>query len=118
MEILRLERGDQRFYDYLGPVFGSRVVEKDTGDRFYDDADKIWYVVPGRGAASVRQGLLRNFWAADRETADRLVEALWADNPRLGGVAPRRYEQAFVNCGFTVQGYRKNFIEVYMSEKD
>ena len=118
MEILRLERGDQRFYDYLGPVFGSRVIEKDTGDRFYDDMGKVWYVVPGRGAASVRQGLLRNFWAADRETADSLVEAIQADNPRLGGVAPRRYAQAFVKCGFTVQGYRKNFIEVYLSEKD
>lgn len=118
MEILRLERGDERFYDYLGPVFGSRIVEKDTGDRFYDDIGKVWYVLPGRGAASVRQGVLRNFWAVDQETADSLAAAIRADNLRLGGVAPRRYAQSFVKCGFTVQGYRKNFIEVYLSEKD
>lgn len=118
MEILRLERNDQDFYDYMGPVFGSRIIEREAGDRFYDDPDKVWYVLPNRGAASVKHGLLRNFWAADDETADMLVEALRADNPHLSGVAPRQYEKAFADAGFQVSEHHKNFIEVYMSEKD
>lgn len=118
MEILRLERTSRDFYIYMGPIFGSRIIEKETGDRFYDDAEKMWYVAPGRGAASMRSGILRNFWAADDETAQELVEAMVLDNRRLSGVAARRYENAFKTHGFTVQSYRKNFIEVYMSEKD
>ena len=48
-----LKRGDADFYALLGPVFGSREIEKITRDRFYDDTGKIWYVVCGKGAASV-----------------------------------------------------------------
>lgn len=118
MEILRLERTNKDFYIYMGPIFGSRIIEKETGDRFYDDAEKLWYIAPARGAASVKVGVLRNFWAADEETAQELVRAMVLDNRRLSGVAARRYEGAFKASGFTVQSYRKNFIEVYMSEKD
>lgn len=53
MEIRKLIRSDEDFYAVLGPVFGSRLIEKQTKDRFYDDADKVWYVVQGKGAASV-----------------------------------------------------------------
>ena len=48
-----LTRNDEDFYRLLGPVFGSRQIEKITRDRFYDDEGKIWYVVPNKGAASV-----------------------------------------------------------------
>ena len=118
MEILKLNHDNVSFYDYLGPVFGSRIIERDTGDRFYDDTDKDWYVIPGRGVASVKHGLLRNFWAADREAADQLIKVLCEDMPRLTGVAPRQHEQAFADAGFTVNEHHKNFIEVSMSEKD
>lgn len=118
MEILRLERENRDFYAYMGPIFGSRIIEKETGDRFYDDPEKLWYIAPGRGAASVRAGVLRNFWASDEKTAFSIAQEMLRDNRRLSGVASRRYESVFKALGFTVQSYRKNFIEVYLSEKD
>ena len=49
MEIRKLTRTDEDFYAVLGPVFGSRLIEKQTRDRFYDDAGKVWYVITGKG---------------------------------------------------------------------
>lgn len=118
MKVLKLNRENEDFYVYMGPVFGSRLVDMDTRDRFYDDADKQWYVVPGKGAASVREGSIRNFWAVSDEIADAMIAAILEDNPRrLEGVAPMQYEECFKNAGFHVEGYRKNFIRVYRYEK-
>ena len=51
MPVLRMNRSSAGFYEIMGPVFGSRAIERDTHDRFYDDADKEWYCIPGEGAA-------------------------------------------------------------------
>ena len=118
MQVLRLNRGNEAFYSVMGPVFGSRVVEQDTHDRFYDDPEKEWYVLPGQGAASVRDGSIRNFWAVG-DAADGLLAAILADYPRISGIVPRRYETAFRRAGFDTSGYRVNFMEVrYVQGKD
>lgn len=112
MKVLRLTRTDESFYSLLGPVFGSRIVEQSTHDRFYDDPNKIWYLVPDRGAASVLDTTIRNFWAVDEKTAVLIIDALLAEYDRLKGILPNRYESVFHDKGFRTQGYRKNFIEV------
>lgn len=101
----------------MGPIFGSRVIEQETHDRFYDDFGKQWYLVPGSGAASVLGGKIRNFWAANPETADELICALKQDYARLSGVLPRQYETAFRQRDFKTSSYRRNFIEVYYNEE-
>ncbi len=35
--IKRMRNTDRGFYGYMGRIFGSRQVQRDTGDRFYDD---------------------------------------------------------------------------------
>lgn len=112
MEILRLTRASEDFYALLGPVFGSRAVERATHDRFYDDADKTWYYAAGRGAASVSGGAIRNFWAGDGECAEALLDAMLGDASRLQGIVPRTHAEVFERRGFDVNLYRKNFIEV------
>lgn len=107
-----LVRGDRNFYALLGPVFGSRQIEKVTHDRFYDDAGKIWYVCPGRGAASVSGATIKNFYAESGETADRMLEKMKERHARLDGIVPKCYEAEFTRAGFTVTEYRRNFLEV------
>ena len=118
MEIKRLTRTDEEFYLYMGPVFGSRAIEKKTKDRFYDDAGKVWLVVPGMGAASLLGHTVKNFWAEDEETAAALIQALKAEDDLLDGVLPRTHELVFRSLGFETQAYRNNFIEVYWHEED
>lgn len=112
MTPLKLTRNDADFYTLLGPVFGSRALEKETRDRFYDDPDKIWYLLPGEGVASLLGGVIRNFWAVDDAAAETLIQALLQDVDRPRGILPRIYERPFRRQGFHTAGYRKNFIEV------
>ncbi|MBE5786184.1 MAG: hypothetical protein E7324_01440 [Clostridiales bacterium] len=118
MNIIRLNQTSPDFYMLMGPVFGSRQVEKDTKDRFYDDPGKQWYLIPGKGAASVKDGVLRNFWTREEKDAQTLIEAMLQDYPALTGVAPLCYRDAFYRAGFLTVLYRKNFVEVSRYEAD
>ena len=116
MSIRRLTRNDADFYLIMGPVFGSRAIEKATHDRFYDDPGKLWYVSE-QSAGSVLNGVIRNFYAPDGVQALSLLRAMQADHKSLTGVVPKAHEGAFTACGFTVWAHSKNFIEVRY-EKD
>ena len=116
MRVLRLNRTDENFYNLLGPVFGSRIVERMTRDRFYDDPGKQWYLVPNQGAASVLDHVIRNFWAVSEPVAVELIQAILEDFGTLSGILPNVHENSFRKMGFQVAPYRKNFIEVHYEE--
>ncbi len=112
MQVLKMNRKSERFYEILGPVFGSRIIEQETHDRFYDDPEKEWYVIPGMGAASVKFGQIKNFWAADEMAAGCLLDAMKQEHNALRGVVPKGQETAFQEQGFLTLARRVNFIEV------
>jgi len=107
-----LTRNDADFYRLLGPVFGSRRIEKMTRDRFYDDAGKIWYVVCDKGAAGVSGSTIKNFYAEDSDTACAILEKMKEKHARLDGIVPRIYRAEFEKAGFTAFEYKRNFMEV------
>lgn len=113
MKVLRTDRTRKDFYELLGPVFGARSIEKETKDRFYDDAGKSWYVIPGHAAASVLSGSIRNFWADTDEAACGMLVEMLRDYEKLSGIVPMAYESALRSAGFAIQKHRKNFLEVY-----
>ena len=41
---MKMSRKDPDFYSIMGPVFGSREIQRKTGDRFFDDDNKEWHV--------------------------------------------------------------------------
>ncbi len=112
MQVLKMNRKSESFYEVLGPVFGSRVIEQETHDRFYDDPEKEWYVIQGRGAASVKGGQIKNFWAVDDAAAGELIDAMKVEHSTLHGVVPKQQEKAFQEQGFLTFARRVNFIEV------
>lgn len=107
-----LTRNDEDFYKLLGPVFGSRQIEKITRDRFYDDEGKIWYVVPNKGAASVSGVTIKNFYAENPDVAEAILQKMIEKHSRLNGIVPRIYQAEFEKAGFTVTEYKRNFMEV------
>lgn len=107
-----LYRSDADFYAVMGPVFGSRRIEKMTRDRFYDDEGKIWYVIEGKGAASVLGKTIKNFWAEDDQSAEEILHAMTERHKQLSGIVPRAHRTAFESRGFAVSEYRQNFMEV------
>ena len=42
--IIKITNKDEKFYQYMGKFFGSRLVERQTNDRIYDDNNKEWYI--------------------------------------------------------------------------
>lgn len=113
MQVVRLNRANEDFYAQMGPVFGSRHIEKETNDRFYDDAGKQWYLITGRGAASVMGVTIKNFWADSPEAAAALIDAMRVDAVEaLCGVIPRRHRTVFEAAGFSCLEHRRNFMEV------
>jgi len=112
MEILKLERNDPDFYRLLGPVFGSREIEKKSHDRFYDDPGKVWYLIPGAGVASVLGGTIKNFWADSAQAGDMLLMGLMQEYESLRGIVPLCYSCIFEARGFAIRKYRVHFMEV------
>lgn len=111
MEVIRTEQTDKSFYTLVGPFLGSRTVERETRDRFYDDPGKVWYICE-QGVASVLNGVIRNFYAADFERAVALLEAITRDYASLTGIVPRTWREVFMAFHFQIRDYRTNFMEV------
>ena len=42
--IIKMNNKDEKFYYYMGRIFGSRIIQRQTNDRIYDDSDKEWYL--------------------------------------------------------------------------
>lgn len=58
LQIRAMSNDSKGFYQILGPLMGSRQVEREVGIRLYDDFDKEWYAAwfggVFAGVASVR----------------------------------------------------------------
>lgn len=115
--ILKLTNKSKNFYAHLGKVFGSREVQKVTGDRFYDDDNKTWYVYYNRGDpdtfVSVQDNKIKNVWTENRK---HLIAVLKQINKELSvkeSVVPAVFKDEYENSGFLIlgNGY-KNFIKI------
>lgn len=115
--ILKLTNKSKNFYAHLGRVFGSREVQRVTGDRFYDDDDKVWYLYYDKGDpvafVSVQNNVIKNVWS---EKTDLLIKTLKEVNKKetiRESVVPQVFKDAYKDAGFEFisNGY-KNFIKV------
>ena len=117
MKVLRTDRSHKDFYRWMGPIFGSREIEKKSRDRFYDDPGKVWYLLPGQAAASVLGSTIKNFWADTEEDGTALLKEICPEYECLDGIVPLCYQESFEKMGFQCQRHRVHFMEVYY-EKD
>lgn len=115
--IIKLTNKSKNFYSHLGRIFGSREVERKTGDRFYDDDDKVWYVYYYRGKpdtfVSVQKNVIKNVWSENKEhLRDVLKEIKNKENVKTS-VVPIVYKDVYQEAGFEIlgNGYR-NFIKI------
>lgn len=114
-EIKLITNQHKDFYKIMGPIFGSRAIEKITGDRFYDDDEKIWYLhFNSEGKVdvyiSLKKNIIKNVFAFE---SDILVEVLVSITTDISkSVIPVIYENAFVLAGYTVVERKKRFVAV------
>lgn len=106
------------FYKYLGPIFGSRAVQKETNDRFYDDPEKEWFFHLDQeekidAVLSLKGKTIKNIYSVN---ADELVSLLKMVYSLVDtGIVPKRYQQQYLKAGYMIaydRNQQKNFVEI------
>ena len=119
MKILRLTHESKEFYKYMGPVFGSRKIQRETGDRFYDDEGKIWFVAIVKGyvaaAISVKNRTIKNMYGSDKEITELITEA---EAEADGGIVPAIYSDACVAAGYVAVPHSNKFIKIMKGDNN
>lgn len=110
--VKRMKNTDPGFYGYMGKIFGSRRVQRDTADRFYDDDEKEWIIdVTGKtvnSVISVRASKMKNVYAEDVFSLIAILEKVYPEVS--GGTVPIIYQEAYTAAGYQVVAEKKNFV--------
>ena len=116
--IIKLTNEDERFYQYMGKFFGSRLVERQTNDRIYDDSDKIWYIYLERKKAvafvSIQKNTIKNLYTIKEEYLEKVLERVMKENKVTNSIVTNIYKDVYERCGFILNknSNYKNFVTI------
>lgn len=121
--IIKMTNKEDKFYLYMGKFFGSRLVEKQTNDRIYDDDNKEWYIYLEQekvmAFVSINKNVIKNIYTTKEQYLVELLEKIRKENNITYSIVTNVYTDIYEKSGFQVnknQDY-KNFISIYMEEK-
>lgn len=123
--IIKLTNQDEKFYQYMGKFFGSRLVEKQTNDRIYDDSEKEWYIyLEGKKVVafvSIHKNKIKNMYTLKEEYLEKLLKKINKEKKITSSIVTNAYKDLYEKCGFLLEknSNYKNFITIYptMQEK-
>lgn len=121
--IVKLKNDNEKFYQYMGKFFGSRLVEKQTNDRIYDDSDKEWYIyLEGKKAVafvSIQKNTIKNIYTTKQEYLEKLLERIKRENKITNSIVTNTYKDLYERCGFLLDNNTnyKNFVTIYTEQK-
>lgn len=108
----------EKFYDYMGKAFGSRIIQSETNDRIYDDNNKEWYVYIKEdnvvAFVSICENTIKNIYSSKGIFLEELLLELKKDYKILPSIVTKKYEDIYIKCNFKILdsvGY-KNFIKI------
>lgn len=117
--IKKLTNKDERFYNYMGKIFGSRKIQRQTNDRMYDDDEKIWYVYIEKeevlSFVSVQKKIIKNVYTTKNEYLEEILNKVRNEIQIEQSVVSKNYQDIYIKCGFRIyenQEY-KNFVIIY-----
>ena len=122
--IVKLKNDNEKFYQYMGKFFGSRLVEKQTNDRIYDDSDKEWYIyLEGKKAVafvSIQKNTIKNIYTTKQEYLEKLLERIKRENKITNSIVTNTYKDLYERCGFLLDNNTnyKNFVTIYTEQKE
>lgn len=111
-----MTNADTDFYLYMGKIFGSRIIQNITGDRFFDDNEKVWYLhfdTQKRADAyvSIKNNVIKNVYAKNAGSLVSVLKELFSD---VGiSMVPEIYKNEFLQAGYEIlDNTHKNFVKV------
>ena len=122
--IIKLTNKDKNFYEYMGKFFGSRLVERQTNDRIYDDDNKEWYVYleedKVKAFVSINKNIIKNIYAIKEQYLEEILEQIKLENNISYSIVTNQYVEIYEKCGFKLGEYGgyKNFVTIYMEKEE
>ena len=121
--VVKITNKEEEFYQYMGKVFGSRLIEKQTNDRIYDDDNKEWYIYLEEDRVmafvSISRNIMKNVYTTKEKYLEEILKEIRKDTHITYSIVTSYYREIYEKCGFKIsknQDY-KNFITIY-TEKE
>ena len=118
--VIKITNKDEKFYEYMGKFFGSRLVEKITKDRIYDDNDKEWYVYleddKVMAFVSISENIVKNIYTKKDKYLEEILKIIKKECNITYSIVTNCYNGIYENSGFKVsknESY-KNFVTIYL----
>lgn len=118
--VLKMTNKNKNFYKYMGKFFGSRLVQKQTNDRIYDDDNKIWYIYLDeeqiKAFVSINKNVLKNIYATKEKYLEEILNQIKNENKITYSIVTNIYIKTYEKCGFKISkdNTYKNFVTIYM----
>lgn len=115
--ILKITNQEENFYSYMGKFFGSRLVEKQTNDRIYDDDNKQWYLYVEdekvKAFVSISKNVIKNIYTMKDEYLEEILRVILQENEITTSIVTNCYTEIYQKTGFKIikQDY-KNFVMI------
>lgn len=121
--VIKITNKEEKFYQYMGKFFGSRLIEKQTNDRIYDDDSKEWYIYLQEervvAFVSVSKNIIKNVYTTKEKYLEEILNKIKKENNITYSIVTNYYIDIYKRCGFKVsktQDY-KNFVTIYMEKE-
>lgn len=122
--VIKMTNKEEKFYQYMGKFFGSRLIEKQTNDRIYDDDSKEWYIYLEEERAmafvSISKNIIKNVYTTKERYLEEILKKIKKENNITYSIVTNCYKEIYERCGFKVgkeQDY-KNFVTIYMEKEE
>lgn len=121
--VVKMNNKQEKFYSYMGRMFGSRIVQRQTNDRIYDDSDKEWYlnIKDDRVLAfvSLSNNTIKNVYTIKDSYLTEILKKIKKEVKINESIVPNVYKNLYTKAGYSINNMNtlKNFISIYEEEK-
>lgn len=122
--IIKTTNKDEKFYQYMGKIFGSRLIQSQTNDRIYDDDNKEWYInleeEKVKAFVSVNKNIIKNVYTTKDIYLEEILKEIKKEKNITYSIVTNCYIDIYEKCEFNVvkeQGY-KNFVTIYAKKEE
>lgn len=117
--IMEMNNKTEGFYNYMGKIFGSRIVQRQINDRIYDDNDKEWYVYIEDervvACVSLLNRVIKNVYTIKDSYLEEILAEIKKEIKIKESIVPNTYTKLYENAGFKINkaDSMKNFVIIY-----
>ena len=122
--IIKITNREEKFYEYMGRFFGSRLIEKQTNDRIYDDDSKEWYIYLEEDKVmafvSISKNVIKNIYTTKDKYLENILKKIKQENNITYSIVTNCYLEVYEKCGFKISKNQvyKNFVLIYTEERN